>query len=317
MKRLLLILFLFFAGSALVVMLIRRNGGGISDDVFNAGKETEITRIRLRSADADICLEKRAGEWLLNDSEPVRNSAISFILAALADMQPRSSVSEDVFNHLISESNGDPVHVKVFSGKRRRASFDVYHFNDPHYSSIVKKNRRDKPFLVYLPGYDFDPGGVFTADTDFWKPFRVFNIMPSSIKEVKMYYYTDTIHSFELKNEGKRLALLDSSVFDTLSGRRYLSYFVNVSFESLTTGLTSDKITEITSGEPYFELTVTTTDGKKRVLKGWRRNILKDGIIITDTDRLWGSLDDGKLFVLRYLDIDPLIKKRSYFLPGE
>ena len=35
-----------------------------------------------------------------------------------------------------------------------------------------------------------------------------------------------------------------------------------------------------------------------------------------DSDRLLGKTDESnELFIMRYFDIDPLIKKRSYFFP--
>jgi hypothetical protein len=35
---------------------------------------------------------------------------------------------------------------------------------------------------------------------------------------------------------------------------------------------------------------------------------------VKDTDRVWGKLDDGKgIFVMRYFDLDPILKKRDWF----
>jgi hypothetical protein len=35
-----------------------------------------------------------------------------------------------------------------------------------------------------------------------------------------------------------------------------------------------------------------------------------------DSDRLWAMTGTGnELFVMRYIDIDPVLKKRSYFFP--
>jgi hypothetical protein len=37
-----------------------------------------------------------------------------------------------------------------------------------------------------------------------------------------------------------------------------------------------------------------------------------------DTDRVWGCKEaDGHIFIARYFDLDPLLRKKSYFFPDE
>jgi len=292
-------------------------GGGNREGRFKTDPPKVVTRVIIQKADSRVNLEMKKGEWLLNGKVDVRKSAISFMLSALEGMEPRSSVSEKVFESLSSKSTGDYLTVKVFSGYRKINSFIVYHFQDVNYSSILKKNSRSKPYLVYLPGYEFDPGMIFTAETDYWRPFTIFEIMPSEIKEVRMDYNTNSLNSFAITSERTLVSLSGSSSFDSIAVRRYLSYFVNVPFERFPAGLELNDMKKQTSGSPYFTLTVSAITGTTHILKGWKREIVADGVSITDTDRLWGQLDEGKLFVMRYLDIDPLLKKRSYFLPDE
>lgn len=291
--------------------------GGNREGRFKINPNKTVTRVIIQKADSRVTLEMKKGEWLLNGKEDVRKTAISFMLSALEEMEPRSAVSEKVFESLSSKSRADYLTVKVFSGSRKINSFIVYHFHDVNYSSILKKNSRSKPYLVYLPGYEFDPGMVFTAEADYWRPFTIFEIMPSEIKEVRMDYNENAFNSFSIISEKNLVFLSGSSSFDSIAVRRYLSYFVNVPFERLPTGLELNDMKNQTTGSPYFTLTVSTLTNTTHTLRGWRRKTIADGVSITDTDRLWGRLDDGKLFVIRYLDIDPLLKKRSYFLPDE
>ncbi len=59
------------------------------------------------------------------------------------------------------------------------------------------------------------------------------------------------------------------------------------------------------------------TGGDKIVLTLWERSVDENGIKKKDTDRLWGKTDAmDDIFIIRYMDIDPLLKKRSYFFPG-
>ncbi len=64
----------------------------------------------------------------------------------------------------------------------------------------------------------------------------------------------------------------------------------------------------------YIKYHVSTTSGKKLTLTLWALQIDKNGSKEVDSDRLLGKTDErDELFVIRYFDIDPLIKKRSYF----
>ena len=255
-------------------------------------------------------LKRKKGVWLLNGKEEARKAAISFLIATLEGIEPKSPLSATTFEELSGKSPVIPVLVRVFSGKRKVRSFAVYHFNDTDYGSVLRKSSRSKPYLIYLPGYDFSAGSVFTAEEDYWRPFTIFEIMPSEIKLVAVDYPGETERSFVLENKNGTTILHGAAVFDSVAVKRYLSYFVNVPFESVTTGLDLTGETQIMESAPFIAITVSTNDGKKHTLRGWKRYSGKE----TDTDRLWGRLDNGKLFVMRYFDLDPLLKKRSYFL---
>lgn len=299
-----------------IIVVIQR-GGGANGGTFKIKSGEKVTRVVIQKADSKVTLEMKKGEWLVNGKENARRAAISFLLSTLEGMEPESSVSQQTLESLKSKSTGKPVSVKIYSGVRKIRSFMVYHYNDVNYSSIIMKHHGSKPYLVYLPGYDFDPGIVFTAEADYWRPFTIFETMPSAIKEMNMTYTADRSASFSIICESGKTLLEGNGSFDTVAVKRYLSYFVNVPFESLVTGLEPGEEKSLTASEPYFSISLTTVTGRTNVLKGWKRMSQANGTRIPDTDRLWGRLDDGRLFVMRYLDIDPLLKKRSYFLSAE
>jgi len=95
---------------------------------------------------------------------------------------------------------------------------------------------------------------------------------------------------------------------------RYISYFTHVQFESWALDLSREEKEKIISGEPLYKITVTLTDRQLKEVTLWERRITENGEEKDDSDRLWGqtgSQDD--VFVIRFVDIDPLLKKRSYF----
>ena len=298
---------LFFAA----LHILRGNGAGDYD--LRIPESTVVTRIVLESSGQRVVLEEKKDTWLINGREEVRKTAIDLILAELEGMQPVSPVSESIIRGLEMKRSGSDVSVRVFSKGRKIRSFIVTHYKDHDYPGIIRKKAGQKALIYNLPGYDIDACSVFIADIRYWRPFTIFKIMPSEIREVSVEYPADNSKSFTIVNNSGKVGLKESASFDTLSVKRYLSYFVNVPFESINTSLTTEEEKSIISSTPFVKITVTTKDSNTRQLKGWKRYLGEGEKSGSDTDRLWGKLDNGNLFVMRYFDVDPLLKKRSYF----
>ncbi len=68
--------------------------------------------------------------------------------------------------------------------------------------------------------------------------------------------------------------------------------------------------------QPAYKISVTNVEGVNRTLTLWERSTVKDGKRVIDSDRLLGkTAKNNELFIVRYFDIDPIIKKKSYFYP--
>jgi hypothetical protein len=184
----------------------------------------------------------------------------------------------------------------------------------------MKIRERSKPFIVYVPGYDGNIGSAFTLNELFWQPYTVFNLLPSEIESVRMENLSDTSSSFFIT--GKRHHFTLSSVNRELTGwdstlvTRYLSYFARIPFEKWALEMGEEERRSVESREPLYRITVISAAGQKSELILWA--IIKEGDSgpITDSDRLIGRTQNSdEFFILRYFDIDPLLKRRSYFFP--
>jgi hypothetical protein len=129
---------------------------------------------------------------------------------------------------------------------------------------------------------------------------------------------SDTGSSFTIRKTNQRFNLAGTtgelSGWDTSRVVRYVSYFVNIPFESWDFNFNSEAKEKLENQEPLYRITVTRENGEKISLTLWERMIYDRGGEKKDTDRLWakmGAMDE--IFIIRYLDIDPILKKRSYF----
>ena len=72
----------------------------------------------------------------------------------------------------------------------------------------------------------------------------------------------------------------------------------------------------IESQQPIYRITVITYRRQEACSDIMGNDRIKTVQINIDSDRLLGKTEEqDELFIMRYFDIDPLIKKRSYFFP--
>jgi hypothetical protein len=308
-------------GVVLLLSVLFRNhspfGKGNTSFASEAGRE--ITRIEFSDGSQKLCLEKEGEIWLINGKSEARKSGILYILRVVQEQKIKSPVSDDLFQKEIAGKGTVPVKVKVYQKRKLAGSFIVYKTASNKYGNIMKKREGAKPFIVSVPGFEGDIGSVFTLNALYWEPFTVFNLLPSEIVSVSFQNFSDPASSFSIGNKNNRYTLAgpgnDISVFDSTRVTRYLSYFARIPLENWAFELTSAEKKEIESDQPLCRITVRTKEETTTELTLWERMTGEGADRKKDTDRLLGKTGKSdEFFIMRYFDIDPLLKKRSYFV---
>ena len=304
----------------LLILLKNRSPFGNSNTSFASKPQKEITKIEFSQGDRKLALEKEGSNWLINGRIETRKSDVLFILRILDEIKIKSPVSPELFENEITKKDIEPVRVKVYEKRKLLKTFLVFKTQSNIYGNMMKIKSGSKPYIVYMPGYEGDIGSAFSLNELFWQPYTVFNLMPSEIASVEFENLSDTASSFSITVRNRQFLL--SGMTRNLKGWdstriiRYISYFTWVPFESWAFDITKQEKKMIESQMPLFRITVTTAAGKKNVLTLWERITGEDGNKTKDSDRLFGKTQNSdEFFVMRYFDIDPLLKKRSYFFP--
>jgi hypothetical protein len=320
-KIIIRLVILAFASALIILILFKsRSPFGKNNSSFASEPQSGITRIEFTEGDKQLTLEKKDEKWLINGKGETRKSGILYISRVLQEIKIKSPVSGELFEKEITEKKIVPVRVKVFEKRKLLKSFLVYKTGSNVYGNFMKIRGSSKPFIVSVPGSEINIGSVFTVNELFWQPYTVFNLLPSEIASVVFENLSDTASSFSIVNNNRHYVLSDGTRnltgYDSTLVVRYLSYFTWIPFESwvFETGEKEKKIVE--RQEPLYRITVTTVNGITEVLTLWERMNSENNTGSKDTDRLLGKTQNrDELFVMRYFDIDPLLKKRSYFFP--
>ena len=304
----------------LLLLLKSRSPFGKSNSSFASKPQKEITKIEFSQKGQKLTLEKEGSNWLINDRIETRKSGILFILRILQEIKIKSPVSPELFESEITKKSIEPVRVKVYEKRKLLKTFLVYKTQSNIYGNIMKIKGGSKPFIVCVPGYEGDIGSGFSLNELFWQPYTVFNLLPSEIASVEFENLSDTASSFSITQRNREFVVSEMNGhlkgWDSTRVARYISYFTWIPFESWAFDLPEQEKKSIESHKPLFRITVIITGGKKTILTLWERMTGEDGNKTKDSDRLFGKTQNNdEFFVIRYFDIDPLLKKRSYFFP--
>ena len=300
-----------------VIVSVRNNFlSGKKQTRFASLPKKEITRIELSENERHLVLTLTADGWKVNGDKEARKNAVLFMIRILSEMSVKSPVSAELFDNVIESKRIEPVVVRVFENRHLLRSFMVFRTNSNRYGNNMKIRGNAKPFIVSLPGYEGDIGSAFTTDELYWKPYTVFNLRPTEISEISLENLSDTTLSFRINKKGEAFNLSDNmkslTGWDTTRVRRYISYFTWVPFEDWAKDISSEESSRIESRKPLYRMKVVASDGSENSITMWER--INDGE--TDTDRLWAKINGRKEFLLvRYFDIDPLLKRITYFFP--
>ena len=314
------VLLTLIAGIIIFVLFKSRSPFGKNNSSFASEPQVEITKIEFSDGNRKLYLEKENENWLLNGKDETRKSGILFILRILKEIKIKSPVSEELYNSEISRKEVNPVRVRVFEKRKLLKSFLVYKTPSNIYGNIMKMKESSKPFIVYVPDFEGDIGSGFTLNELFWQPYTVFNLLPSEIASVDFENMSDTTLSFLITCKNRHFTLSDRyrnlSGWDSTLVIRYLSYFTWLPFETWAFDMKPEEKKMVESQKPLYRITINTVIGSKIVLTLWERMTGNHGSITKDSDRLYAKTENrDELFIIRYFDIDPLLKKRSYFFP--
>lgn len=307
-------------GLLLLILFTSRSPFGKNNSSFASEPQKEITKIEFSEGGQRLSIEKKGEIWLINGKLETRKSGILFILRVLQEIKIKSPVSAELFESEISGKAIIPVRVKVYEKRRLLKTFLVYKTRSNTYGNIMKIKEGSKPFIVYMPGYESDIGSGFTLSELFWQPYTVFKLLPSEIVSVNLENLSDTASSFSIVNRNHHYII--SGMTRELAGgdstlvTRYLSYFAWVPFESWAFEIGEEEKKMIESQQPIYRITVNTTWDETTILTLWERMTGGNGTKAKDSDKLLGKTQNiNNLFIMRYFDIDPLLKRRSYFFP--
>lgn len=307
----------------LTVLLIRRYGGiSVNSDDFAIKRTDRVTSVILETRGEHLVLKKEASGWMVNNSHEARLSAIRSLLETLSRLSIKSTVPESLFQEEWKDDSASVIKVQIREKPGGIKSFLVYPVSTNPYGNYFKKREKGTPYIMNIPGYSGNIGSLFVTNEKFWLPHTIYSYQPSEIQMIKMLIYKNESQSFVIYQDTpgsvQLLSLPDEKPMedlDTIRVHRYLSYFNNLKFEQWVFDSDSVNINAILSSQPMHKLSIKEQSGDSITLITYPiiNESGSDGPEI-DLNRIYVRINDKKdLVIIKYVDIDPVLKDRTYF----
>ena len=219
----------------IVWFLLSRTGMFDSDKNFAVHNIDELTRIELSEGDSRAVLSKPDKQWYVYDL-PANPDAVKALLRVLSDveiMYPLPKLYVQDFSHSVMTEQG--LQVRVY--KREKCLREYYlMFPEATAGCIGLIGGKKQIYCLSVPGFTGESVlARMNVKPEYWQQNLLFSLHPDEILSVSVYNSEHPEESFTINRLDTIIKIVDingaSFLFDKNTANRYLSYFVNVSFE--------------------------------------------------------------------------------------
>lgn len=298
-----------------------------SDKSFAIPSIDKITSIELFDQEAHTTLNKEGDAWTINQGQlPVNPLMIKNLLEILTRIDieyPLPKEDEKDFTPDLLRMEG--LRILLYEGKKLIKSYSLS-FPDKFDCIGVLENKK-QIYRLYLPGANIRLSEYINASPLFWQNNVLFNYRPSQLRAIAVQHNNAKEESFKIERDTLgNLRLFSTNPeqeepLDSMSAKRYLTYFNGVNFEHYLQ-LTDKEAETILHTPAVYTLTLTTDEGErsyKAVLKNVGEQKDDYGYPLEyDRDYFYLILEkDQKIVLAKWINFDILFKGLSELKTGK
>ncbi len=231
----LLIIFLLLLAWTLIFINLRESGKRISVDEnkFAVMDTASIEKIIIHKSSAEeIILEKKTGQWRVNDFYNLDPSMKTVLMAVLNQVRVKRSVPKNMIQSISFDldQHGALIDIMMDDGTTKNFiaggnGFSISYFKYPG----------EDPLIVYLPGYESYVSGIFDVTVNDWRDRLIFQTSWLGLKELSIVYPDRPDDNVVIKPENNLYSIENISDLDTVALMNYIdemSYFYTDQFVS-------------------------------------------------------------------------------------
>ena len=320
-------LFILFLAVSIIMVHNKRSERFKGDENQFAVKDTgRINLIEIRSPENTVTLERMQGNWMINGLYSAGDKKIAGLLTVISRLQVSAPVAGSIRYEIIAKLENEGKRLMVVTDRGNPHVILMYHDTIHSDATYMMLDNSDQPLRIGIPGFpERNLARLFVDEINYWRDNSIFRLREDEIKSVSLYDGFQPDKSFHLvKNEdsGYRLYTYSDSaeipgiVMEQVS--QYLSYFSLVSFERYLSD--DEKMSQDDLNKDKPANIIILTDSRNRVIKV--KTFLwyiprQDATPEPDMNRLIAVINDTDVVIVKYAELDPVIKDIGYFLEQE
>ncbi len=313
---------------ALIWFLTRDHGRTLDRRLTDfAVQETDrLDRIVLEEGEKRLELEKKAdGKWIVNGMFETRKDAVEQFFETLRRIRVKSPSPRSLREELLRGIGESSLKVTLHKGRRSK-SYYVYE-HAPRNETFMMMENSEEPFAVDIYGFSGRITELFVIDEGYWRPNVLFRAIPSQIISVRVDHAPEAGRSFLLRVEGKKefelTRLFTGEKVEPLNDSlvvAYLSNFYYVPFQRYANEKEKMKADSLRSAEPAYRVSVKGENEYEKDVKLFHVTLSAEKpqeMRETNPFILHGLINNDKdMIIVRYTDMDLILRTADYFSPG-
>lgn len=285
-----------------------------------------ILRIALSSSDQRLVLEKKSGDWKVNNKYRATDKYVQNLKEALSRIAVLTPVSKAERQQVASILKKDGILVEVFGKRRSIGKFYVGKPSMNREKTYMMMEDSNEPFITHIPAFKGLIAELFVLEESYWRNKIVFDYKPQNIETIRVEYPWESNKSFKainyhdgtfaIRNIGKDEFLQDFNV-DKLA--RYFTYYQRIVFEDVVVNLTQTEIDSVLNSTAFSVISVKDDSNHENKITIYRKpaTIELDEFgnkVRFDYDLAYATLNNNQeLITIQYYIFDPLLKEIDYF----
>ncbi len=311
---------------AVSVLLLTSRGKGTyrkADRDFAVRDTSAVNTVEISRESDTLILAREGSSWRVNGIYAARAERMKGLMILLSRLEVRAPAPKSGRERIAASlaAKGKNVHILLDGGTGK--SYRIY-YDSTDDASYMQMARSEIPFAMDVRGYrERNLDELYVLDARYWRDNTILDFLPEQIKRVSLENMREPSSSFHLDRDesgsfmlARRILPGSWTVPDRERLAQYLHYFSNVRFESFTGMQQLSREGKSVGEEPEFILTLVSTDMHRvRIEIFTLYSDDGEGGRVEDLNRVVaraGKMNES--VILKYVEIDPLLKPYSYFL---
>lgn len=305
---------------ALIIFINDRNGTLKTEySAFSVKDTSLITEIIIKRNKSALILRRTNRKWTVNNNNDINKFAINKLLNCLVNLNISSVVSANEKKEILNHMKDSAIEVCITSNTHNVKKFKLIDSPELNGETIALLYGEEEPYIVHYSGFEKPLSYIFTTNIFVWRDRSVFRYTPQEIISLQIDYFQNKESSFRINFDDSKLSLYpqNSDIKSKVAQNKLINYLMNfkdIPFHWIVPErikFIHDSLENVT---PFCSIQIKDIDNKVNKVSLYR--IQSSRTASFDLNKMYAQFQDDSIpVIIKYVDIDPILKEYSDFLP--